>query len=426
MIFLLRLFYSNVFLPIFSAVLRIAGLFNSKIKEGLRDRRKLFENLVIELQGIDKRKKMIWFHSSSLGEFEQAKPILEQLKIERSVNVLVTFFSPSGYKNSIRYNKADLISYLPFDSPSDVRRFVGYVRPSLVIFMRYDIWPNLVYELSSRKVPMVIADATMRTNSNRFLPVSKKFHKQLFSKFSKILTISDEDNNNFVRFGLPGKLLSPVGDTRFDRVMQKSIEAREKILIREEIIAGKQLIVAGSTWDVDENVILPALIKILMKMEDVILILAPHEPTVVNLEKIEGHFPPEISTIRFSYVNTNYNNERVIIIDSIGILLSLYRYAHIAYVGGAFRAGVHNVLEPAVYGIPVVYGPRHTNSQEAVKLIQNGGAKVIRDKKSAYRVFRTILTDQNISAQMGKINKDYTSGNTGATEKIMAELKKLL
>ncbi len=415
------LFYNLFVIPPAKIFIYFFSLFNSKIRIGLQDRKKLFENLIINLAGIDRKKKMIWFHSASMGEFEQAKPIIEKIKSEMDVNIIITFFSPSGYRNSIKYPLADIISYIPIDTPILTERFLNYVRPNIAIFMRYDIWPNMIWKLDKKKLPYFIVDATMRSQTMRKLPLIFDFHKSLFSKITGVLTVSEEDAANFKDFGIHDSKIEIIGDTRFDRVFNKSIDAKSKKLFKENFFDGKKVFVLGSSWENDEDVMLPALMKLMEYDLSVITIIVPHEPTIPNLERIENTLFNYYSSIRFSFMN-NYNNERVIIIDSIGILLTLYTYADAAYVGGSFKQGIHNVLEPAVYGIPVLFGPKIENSREANALVSLGGALVVRNKNEAYRALRKIFTDVKYRSGMGKISADFVKQNTGATDKILKRI----
>ncbi len=413
------------FLPLFYLALLTGSLFNNKIKEGRKGRKKLFENLIIDLAGIDRTKKLIWFHSSSLGEFEQAKPVIEELKKSYNLNILVTFFSPSGYLNSLRYPFADVVSYLPVDKKEDMKRFINLVKPNAVVVMRYDVWPNMIWELERRKIPLFLIDATLREKSKRLLPVLRSFSKNVFSGFTKILTVSKNDMENFKKMGIDPGVLECVGDTRYDRVLSKSIEAKEKQLIKNEIIKNKKILILGSSWEADEEVILPAVIKLLGKDENVMVILAPHEPSVLRLEKLEHYFARNYQTVRFSHLN-NYKDERIILVDSIGILLSLYNYADVAFVGGSFKQGIHNVLEPAVYGVPIFFGPKIENSYEARLLVKKGGAEITPDKKKAYRFLRKIFTDEKKRIAMGKISGEFVRNNVGATAKIIERFEKII
>jgi 3-deoxy-D-manno-octulosonic-acid transferase len=402
-------------------MIHVAGLFNKKVKRGIRGRDRIFEELILNASSLDKSKKLIWFHSSSLGEFEQGKPIIKELKKDPDINILVTFFSPSGYENSKKYPYADLVSYLPFDTYSNAKRFITIVRPNLAVMMRYDIWPNHVWAMKKMNVPSFIVDATMRASSPRKWFIVKNFHRILFGNITRILTVSESDASGFKEFGCKNDRVKAVGDTRFDRVYERSITAKERHLIKEGIFKDKKVIVAGSTWESDEEVLLPAFNKVAKYDKNVVLVIAPHEPTLINLEKIEHEFAGQLETIRFSFLN-NYNGERVIIIDSIGILLTLYTYAHIAYVGGSFKQGIHNVLEAAVYGIPVMFGPKIENSQETKRLLKREGGILVRNRKEAYKQLRSLLTDEELRKSKGEISFKYVQENLGATSKILKEI----
>lgn len=417
--------YNFFVIPHLYAALRLFGFFNSKTRRGINERKRVFENIILSALKLDKTRPLIWFHSSSLGEFEQAKPIIQQLKKERQVNVLVTFFSPSGYDNSIKYPFADIVSYIPFDTSGNAKTFIQIVKPTLAIMMRYDIWPNHIWTMIKEQVPVFIVDATMRADSLRLSPVIRNFHKYLFKDLARILTVGEDDLQNFKKFSCTDKQLRVVGDTRFDRVYQQSLVVKEKSLLKENLFAGKKIIVAGSTWEQDEDIILPVFQSLAKYDNNILFIIAPHEPTLLHLEKIENEFAGKVSTIRFSYLN-NYKNERIILVDSIGILLSLYSYAHISYVGGSFKYSIHNVLEAAVYGIPVVFGPKIENSQEAQKLVENGGGILIKNKKEAYRQFRTLLQDDRNRNERGAIALNYVKSNVSATSKILEEIYKYI
>ena len=417
--------YNFFFLPLLYILIRVGSLFNNKIRRGIKGRKRIFEELIVNSQSLDRSKKTIWFHSSSLGEFEQAKPIIQKLKVDKKYNIVITFFSPSGYENSLKYPYADLISYLPFDTQTKADKFIRIVQPDLLIMMRYDIWPNMIWKLKQDNIPSFVVDATMKKSSVRALPIIRSFHKILFGDVSKILTVSESDAEAFKIFNCDDEQVKIVGDTRFDRVYQKSVVALDKKLIQQSILEGKKILVAGSTWEQDEEVILPAFIKLTKYEKDVILIIAPHEPTLLNLEKIENEFADILKTIRFSHLNS-YTDERVIIIDSIGILLTLYTYADVAFVGGSFKQNIHNVLEAAVYGIPVMFGPKINNSQETKELQKRGGGLMVRGKREAYRRMRSLFSDKGLRETRGKISMEYVQKSIGATNKIIEEIEKVI
>jgi 3-deoxy-D-manno-octulosonic-acid transferase len=420
-----KLLYNFIIIPPFYILLQIGSLFNRKIKVGIKGRSRIFEELILNAAKLDKSKKLIWFHSSSLGEFEQAKPIIEELKKNPDLNILITFFSPSGYENSKKYPYADLVSYLPFDSRAYADRFINIIRPNLAVLMRYDIWPNHIWAMKNRNIPCFIVDATMKKNSPRKLPLLKNFHKILFNDVTRILTVSNADLEGFKNFKLQSGKMTAVGDTRFDRVYEKSLAAKEKNIIREDLLKGKKVFVAGSTWDLDENMLLPVFIKMAKFDKEIIMLLVPHEPTIENLERIENELSGKITSIRFSHLNS-YKEERIIIIDSIGILLTLYAYGDLAFVGGSFKQNIHNVLEAAVYGIPVIFGPKIENSQESIELLKRGGGVMIKNQRETYKTLRTLFTDDNLRKKKGSIAAQYVRENLGATEKILKEIYKVI
>lgn len=417
--------YNYLIMPVFYVVIRLGGVFNEKVRRGLKGRKRIFEELILNSANISKTKKLVWFHSSSLGEFEQAKPIIEDLKKDKNINILVTFFSPSGYENSKKYPFADLVSYIPLDTFQNAKRFMQIVRPHLAVMMRYDIWPNHIWQLKKNNVPVFLVDATMKRSSPRKLPLLKNFHRILFKELTRILTVSKGDAEGFKSFGCSDKQINIVGDTRFDRVHQRSLDARKRNLINEKLLAGKKIFAAGSTWNTDEEVIIPAFIKLAKYDKSAVLLIAPHEPSVINLEKIENEFVGKLSTTRFSYMN-NYNNEQVIIVDSIGILLTLYTYASAAFIGGSFKQNIHNVLEAAVYGIPVLFGPRIENSQETLELLRRGGGILIRNRREAYKQIRTLFSNEEFRREKGNIALKYVQENLGATEKIVKDILKYI
>jgi 3-deoxy-D-manno-octulosonic-acid transferase len=417
--------YDMILIPGFWILIQIGGMFNEKIRRGIRGRRTLFESLEQDVQRL-KGKRRVWIHSSSMGEFEQAKPIIAALrKKHKDIHIIVSFFSPSGFDHSRNYKLADIITYIPFDTEANATRFVDILRPSAAIMMRYDVWPNHVRALRARNIPVFIANATMRPTSARMMFGIRSFHRIMYDDLSGIFTVSRRDVDAFGVFGLQKVPVEAIGETRYDQVWQRSEEAKKKNLIASSILKKRRMFVVGSSWPEDEAVLLPTFKKLLKYDPSVLMILVPHEPTLEALEAIETSLGQKPRSIRFSNMN-DYNNEPIIIVDSIGILTALYRYADVAYVGGSFRQGVHNVLEPAVYGIPVLYGPRHENSQEAIELARRGGGFVVRDQQECYRTLRTLFSDQRERAHAGAESAKLVKENIGATERLLARLETVL
>ena len=420
-----QLVYSSVTIPLFWVVVQLAGLVRPKVRRGIRGRRFLFVRLSRNMQDVQPGPR-VWFHASSMGEFEQAKPIIRELKQRHpEVRVIVSFFSPSGYEHSRRYPLADVVTYMPLDTRSGARRFLDLLRPDVAVMIRYDIWPNHIWELHRRGIPSLIASATMRRQTFRRLPLVRNFHRHLYNAFTMILTVSEQDRQMFDSFHLRGPHLASLGDTRFDQVIVRSADARRRNIIPAGIVEGKKVLVAGSTWPEDEQVILPALFQLLTAVPDLLTIIVPHEPTEEHLENLESELADNVRSIRFSALN-EYAGERVIIVDSVGILMVLYASAHLAFVGGGFRQGIHNVLEAAVYGIPVVFGPRHRNSQEPLQLVERGGAFVVNTADELERTLGNLLGSDAARSRSGECAMAFVSANTGATGRFLTYLEPLL
>ncbi|MDD8017821.1 MAG: glycosyltransferase N-terminal domain-containing protein [Bacteroidota bacterium] len=420
-----QLVYNITAVPLLWAALRIAGIFNKKIRMGIAGRKNLLNNLKLELTQLHSTYRL-WFHASSLGEFEQAKPIISAIKkMNPSIDIIATFFSPSGYEHSKNYKLANIISYIPFDSYYNAKKFIDCLQPTTAIMVRYDIWPNIVWQLRKKNIPILIANATMKKDSLRTWLFLKQFHQLLYNNFSYILTVSKNDRQAFLDFNTSSPMIIDIGDTRFDQVVMRSNDAQAKNLLSQSIVQNKKVFIIGQSWGEDEEIILPVLRKIQGQEESLLTIIVPHEPTLEHLERLEDAFYGNNSFIRFSDMN-NYNGEKIILIDSVGVLVALYKYAHVVYIGGSFRQGIHNVLEPAVFGVPIIYGPKHTNSQEAVELARLGGGFVIHDEKELYRTLRILLDDTQTRYHAGKIAQSFVQSNCGATDRFLGYLKPYL
>lgn len=417
--------YNIIVIPAFGALLHVASLFNKKIRRGLNGRKELFEQLERDVKKLTASRRL-WFHSSSMGEFEQAKPIIAALRKQyHDLDIIVSFFSPSGYEHSKNYKLATLITYIPFDTASNARRFLDLIRPTAAIMVRYDVWPNHMWELQRRNVPTFIANATLRKNSKRHSILFRNFHHHLYNGLTAILTVSRHDAEAFQHFHLNHPEIHVIGETRYDQVWQRSEEARTKHLIPAAMLRRKKVFVVGSSWEEDEEILSPAFRRIAQHDSNALMILVPHEPTLETLDNLERGLEYKLRSIRFSDLN-DYTDENVILVDSIGILTSLYQYAHVAYVGGSFKQGIHNVLEPAVYGLPVLYGPKHRNSQEAMELARRGGGFVIQNQDECYTQLRKLFNDKKVRVRAGNESLTLVKENIGATERFIEYLAKVL
>lgn len=421
-----RVVYNVVVVPILWISFQLLRLIDSKVRKGISGRRNLFTALQTNVARLRPDNKRIWFHSSSMGEFEQAKPIITEIKKRHpSVEVVVTFFSPSGYEHSQNYKLANIITYVPFDSRNNAGHFVEMVRPTVAVMVRYDLWPNHLWALRRSNVPIFVANATLRQNTARSLPLAKQFHRTVYNALDYILTVSEADKRMFESFGLVHPVVDVMGDTRYDQVWSRSAASRAHHILPALVTAGKRVLVIGSSWLEDEDHLFPALKRLVQSHPDILVILVPHEPTLETLERIEFVLNGEISVIRFSAVG-DYNHEHIILIDSVGILMALYQYAHVAYVGGSFRQGVHNVLEPAAYGVPLVVGPRHENSQEALELVAQGAAVVGTNDLELYQHFQSFMDQEEMRQQAGQKALAFVRKNVGATIRFLSYLEKVL
>ena len=414
--------YSFVVIPLFWIVVRGIGLVNAKTRRGIRGRDTLFAELERQIALLAPGPR-VWFHSSSMGEFEQAKPIIAELKRRHpGTLVVVSFFSPSGYEHSRKYRLADVITYLPFDTRRNARRFLDLVRPDAAVMVRYDIWPNHIWELHRRGIPTLIANATMRRRTKRRLPVSRSFHQSVYNEIDEILTVEPSDVEAFRQFSLDHPVLLAIGDTRYDQVTARSAEARKRNIIPPAITAGKRVVVIGSSWPEDEEVVIPVCLRLQAEWGDILVIVVPHEPTEEHIEGLERDIAGAARSIRFSGLN-EYAGENIVIVDTVGILLILYAHAHIAFVGGSFRQGIHNVLEAAVFGITVLFGPRHRNSHEPIMLVECGGGFVVDDADETYRTLKNLLEDAEARSASGERAAQFVKLHTGATARFLEHLE---
>jgi 3-deoxy-D-manno-octulosonic-acid transferase len=397
----------NSFILFFQIGIRIAGIWNAKAKDWLRGRKNIWE----KLQALPKDASIIWVHASSAGEFEQAKPLIENLKkTYPAYKILITFFSPSGYKISGNYNAADFKFYLPVDTASNAKRFIELVNPRLVVFVKYDFWFHYLYTLHSKRMPLLLISAVFREDQ-AFFKWYGKFYKKMLHFFLQIFVQDESSLTLLQKKGIHNCHLS--GDTRFDRVAAIASQSMEIPFIKE-FISESKVIVAGSTWPGDEE-----LLKKLILSSQIKLLIAPHEIDVDNIERIKKEFKGAVlySALR----NTEeYSNATVLIIDNVGMLSRLYYYATITYVGGGFtKDGIHNILEAAVHARPVLFGPNYKKYREAAELKEQGGGFSINTADDLKNITEMLLTNHEYYEQTCKRSIDYINSKRGATNKIM-------
>lgn len=414
---------------------------NRKAQSWLEGRKGLFGKIQAELgSGTGKplsagtsapgeKPPTIWMHCSSLGEFEQGRPVIERLKDSSPASrIIITFFSPSGYEARKDYKGADHVFYLPLDSKANARQFVDLVDPSLVIWIKYDYWYYFLVELKKRKIPTLLVSGVFRTDQP-FFKWWGRLHKYMLECFSHLFVQTEDSRKLLGTIGFSTNV-TVSGDTRFDRVIEIA-ESRESLPVIEAFCQGAQVIVAGSTWEEDEE----ELDHYANTHPGIKFIIAPHEIEEARLKEVEQLFRHRI---RYSELAASYKLQaasqsrgagsaqpgrpapNVLIIDNIGMLSRLYQYATITYVGGGFGDdGVHNVLEAAVYGKPVVLGPVIEKYIEAVELVDRGGGIVIDSALEAESVFSRLLSNTEEYRHACEASRDYVYSRRGATGKVI-------
>ena len=394
----------------------IAGLVNPKARLWHKGRVALFERLATK---IDTRGERVWVHVASLGEFEQARPIIEELKrVRPEVKVVVTFFSPSGYEIRKNYPKADCVEYLPEDTPESVSRFLDIVKPSVALFIKYEFWLNYLEELRRREIPTLLASAIFRRDSVFFRPYGKAWRKAL-GTYETMFVQNDKSKELLNELGYQRVVVA--GDSRFDRVREIAQQAKEIETI-ERFKGRSRLFVAGSTWERDEELIIDAMAK----NRDIKFLIAPHEIGDDRVQRLMDRC--NAKAIRYTDIRANDDlaDYQLLILDTMGMLSSVYRYADWAYIGGGFGAGIHNILEPAVYGIALTFGPRYHKFQEAHDLIGLGVAQSVRNKAELRDRIAHLKRDSFSESSIRAKALKYIDDNCGATPLIVEHILNLL
>jgi 3-deoxy-D-manno-octulosonic-acid transferase len=364
-------------------------------------------------KNIDRKAKYIWFHAASLGEFEQGRPMIETIrKRHPQYKILLTFFSPSGYEVRKNYEGADVICYLPFDTPFKVRKFLNLANPAVAVFIKYEFWLNYLTELKRRNIKTYLISAVFRPGQLFFKWNGAWYRKALLC--DERLFVQDEDSRKLLAdYGINN--VEVCGDTRFDRVLE--IQHNARLLPEMEAFAGagKLMLIAGSSWPEDEEIIIPYF----NTHPEVKLIIAPHEIHREHLLYIQSLLNrPSIRLSESSEESLRTND--CLIIDSFGLLSSIYRYGDVAYIGGGFGGGIHNTLEAAVYGIPVVFGPKYHKFKEAKNLINCGGGFSVDNETAFTDCMNNFISDPGSRRIAGAAAGDFVDKNAGATEKILS------
>ncbi|BEG99765.1 3-deoxy-D-manno-octulosonic acid transferase [Bacteroides sedimenti] len=402
----------NLGIYIYSMLIHLVAPFSRKPRKMMKGHWVVYELL---RQQKEKDAKYIWFHAASLGEFEQGRPLIERIR-ERypEYKILLTFFSPSGYEVRKNYQGADIVCYLPMDKPRNVNKFLDIIQPCMAFFIKYEFWKNYLDELHKRQIPVYSVSSIFR-KEQVFFKWYGGLYRKVLSDFDQLFVQNETSKRFLAKIGI--NKVSVVGDTRFDRVLEIRKEAKDLPLV--EAFKGDSLtIVAGSSWAPDEDLF----IEYFNTHPEVKLIIAAH---VID----ENHLVEIISKLKRPYVRYSKANEKnvvnadCLIIDGFGLLSSIYRYGEIAYIGGGFGVGIHNILEAAVYGIPVIFGPKYQKFMEARDLIEEKGAFSIENYEELSQLLDKMISDKEFLKESGSNAGNYVTRNLGASERILSQIK---
>lgn len=387
--------------------IKVASLFNEKASLWLKGRKNWRKKLENELKSLDLSKKTLWFHVSSLGEFEQGRPVMEDLKKTQNINLVLTFFSPSGYEIAKDWEGADVIAYLPLDTQKNASDFIKMVNPNLAVFVKYDFWYHYLSQLKKKNIPSILIAARFYPDQVFFKSWAKWYRKLIFL-FDEIL-VQDQQSEDLLN-SIGYKQVVNTGDTRYDRVAELS-ENTDKFPEIESFIEDKKVSIAGSSWPLDEKIMIDYMVE---NKHDLRYIIAPHDVSKEHVSSLKIKLKGK--AILHSEISER-QNESVLIIDSIGMLSRLYKYADIAYVGGAFKEGLHNILEPAAYGKPVITGPDHSGFLEGPAMEKAGALFRVEDDAMFRSVMNTLTGDEKTYKETSKAAKKFIMENRGASKK---------
>ena len=397
----------NLVIYLYLLGVAVYSLFNEKVRKMWRGEREAFSILK---QKVDPSAKYVWFHAASLGEFEQGRPIMEQLRREHpEYKILLTFFSPSGYEVRKNYDGADIITYLPLDTITNARRFLRTVRPVMAFFIKYEFWYNYLHILKHRHVPVYSVSSIFRPDQVFFKWYGRQYGRVL-KCFTHFFVQNERSRELLAKIGITDVTIT--GDTRFDRVLQIKEQAKQLSVVEQFVADAPKVFVAGSSWPPDEDIF----IRYFKEHPEWKLVIAPHVIGEDHLQQIEQKLEGR-KTIRYTKADGGAGDASVLIIDCFGLLSSIYRYATVCYVGGGFGVSIHNTVEAAVWGKPVIFGPENQKFQEAQELKACGGGIEIKNYEDFERVMDGLTADA--LAKAGRAAGDYVQGKAGSTQQIL-------
>ena len=427
--------YNTLVVPALTIGIYTASRFSPKIREGLAGRRSVFNSIEEQLNSARELNQTVWFHFTSVGEFEQAKPLIEALKDD--VRIVLTYFSPSVHPNVARYPYYDAAIYLPLDTSRNAERLLQIIKPSLLVFSKFDIWPNLVWCAAKYTVPVTLIAGTLHPKSKRLASFGRPFFRYVHRHISVHCVISEDDAQRFRLICPPSAQIEVTGDTRFDRVYQRAITFDGKTeFFPGQSTLQRPILIAGSTYLEDEEVVLEAYHRL---CEDAShspdfnnlphLILVPHEPTAERIDEIQAQLDHlKLSRVCFSELGegVDLSQIEVIVIDTVGLLAQLYQLGDVAFVGGSFHGSVHNVMEPAAMAKPILFGPTIHNAYEAGILKARGAAQLVNSAQEMAEVLTSLLSDAPKRRRMGHIGKQVIEENLGASERTLFHIRSYL
>lgn len=403
----------NLSILIYSILIKLASPFNIKASQIRKGRERVFTELA---KKINHERPVVWVHCASLGEFEQGRPLIEAIKKQHpSYQILLTFFSPSGYEIRKNYELADYIFYLPADTKNNAQRFIELVNPKIVFFVKYEFWFHYMKELKNRGIPLYLVSSIFRKDQLFFKssPWAKWYRNMLFN-FEHLFVQDDQSVELLKSIGF--KNVTKAGDTRFDRVAQ--IARNGKIIpLVEKFKGNQQLVVAGSSWKPDEEL----LVEYIHAHPDIKFIIAPHETKKANTDRLKNM----LKTPVVCYTEANDEtiaDKQVLIVDTIGLLSSIYQYADLAYIGGGFGVGIHNTLEAAIFGMPIVFGPNYLKFNEAHAMVKLGVAYPVNNYPELKTILDPLLADRKKRESIALKCTHFTSQNLGATQTILSKV----
>ncbi len=412
--------YNFILFPLFVFISLVLSLFNRKIRAGIIGRINSYKHLKSFIDSVGKNQLIYWFHVASLGEYEQARPVMSGLKeVEPHALFIMSFFSPSGY-NHVDDDQIDCKIYLPIDFFWIIKKYLRLAKPKKIILAAYDVWPNLIWSAKSLGIHTSIFAARFSKNTSKSSLIIRQFYKSVYNKISTIYTISDNDYNQLTKILFPSiePIIRVLGNPRYDQVKQKS-DKFTKERTKSVLLRPKRLII-GSSHIEDEETLLDPVITLMTDIDDLSLIWAPHEPNQQNIEKIKNYFiSKSLSVELLGNKEPDNIDTKVIIVDSVGRLSQLYWSGQIAYVGGGFTSGVHNVMEPAIARLPIFFGPKYDSFPEALELVKVDGAFSIKNGNDFILGVHNLFKDKNSLLKASYAATDVIHRNLGSATRIV-------